>query len=162
MFELGFFFLEHNTFQEMKHKCYKPFLASRIMGSLGHTEAYQKAILGRLWEKHVENLQKGPLNQWTLSSNGKLLTFGSQNLHVGDFLFTENKCGIIVGFTPTSFHGQFICILEPCQCLSQEHFGSTWQPLPIQINFHLHKSMHVNVPSWWFHNVSTNIIVCLM
>ena len=152
----------NNIAQESKHKCYKSFLASRMVSMLGQHASYQKAILGRIWEKQIEALQESPLKQWTLSSNRRLLTFGKQKLYVGDFVWTENACGIIVGFLPTSFHDQFACILEPCQCLSQEHFGSTWQLFPNQIILYLKKSMHVDVPSWWSQNVSTNIITCLM
>lgn len=134
----------NNIAQESKHKCYKSFLASRMVSMLGQHASYQKAILGRIWEKQIEALQESPLKQWTLSSNRRLLTFGKQKLYVGDFVWTENACGIIVGFLPTSFHDQFACILEPCQCLSQEHFGSTWQLFPNQIILYLKKSMHVD------------------
>ena len=155
------FCLLNNIAQELKHKCFKSFLASRMVGHLGQHATYQKAILGRIWEAQVEALQESPLNQWTLSSS-RNLTFGSQKLWVGDFVWTENECGSIVGFLPTSFHDQFACILEPCQCLSQEHFGSTWQLFTNKKILYLKKSMHVGVPSWWSQNVSTNIITCLI
>lgn len=133
-----------------------------MKGSLSNEAAYQKSILCRIWEKQIDPLGKGPLRRHELSQNKKVLTFGVTILHIGDFIWCENFCGIIVGFIPTSFHDQFVCILNPCKCLSQEPFGSTWQRVLNPITVNLKKSLHVNVPSWWFQNDTNNIITCLI
>ena len=155
-------FLRKNKNQESKHKVYKSSLAARLVGSLSNEATYQKSTLCRIWEKQIEHLGQGPLIRHELRKDNKVLTFGVTILHIGDFIWSEDFCGIIVGFLPTSFHNQFICILHPCRCLSQEHFGSTWQPVLSPTAVNLKKSMHVTVPSWWFQNDTTNIITCLI
>ena len=75
--------LLHQSCQESKHKCYKSFLATRLLGQIREDKVWHSSLLVRMWEAQCESLRCHSLAPCKLFAGPRMSLCSKNTISIG-------------------------------------------------------------------------------
>ena len=141
----------HQSFQKSKHKSFKSFLGTRLLGQVRDDHVWHASLLVRMWEAQCESLRSHDLVPCKLFERPKRIRCSKHTIFVGTVCYVihaKQWCLVTsllqdvgkVGFQAAVLRFKFT-----------NHFTSVFENTKMLIGFELSSNVNLMIPNWWFH-----------
>ena len=141
----------HQTFQESKHKCYKSFLATRLLGQIREDKVWHSSLLVRMWEAQCESLRCHSLAPCKLFAGPRRIRCSKNTIFLGTVCYVihaKTWCLVTTLFDDVGKVGFQAAVLR---LKATNHSTSVLENTKMLIGFELSSNVDLMTPPWWFH-----------
>ena len=143
--------LLHQSFQESKHKCFKSFLGTRLLGQVRDDHVWHASLLVWMWEAQCESLRSHDLVPCKLFERPKRIRCSKHTIFVGTVCYVihaKQWCLVTSLFQDV---GKVVCQAAVLRLKFTNHFTSVFENTKMLIGFELSSNVNLMIPNWRFH-----------